>query len=312
MDPKRRGVYGNLFNMAGIKRASLSFFEGVTDVHGRTVIEAIQGHQGGEWSNDNPFKKGSIKEDEHLQFKSDTAQRFAAMHVFNAFQIYNFLINSTEFNIENMVTYDNVGRIIVDQEKANKMIDGIQKSIRYAYCTWTGVDYNKTIRVMEGGKDGEVKEMPILAAMFGPDILKLIQKDIDRRNIKSEKPNVWKVGGEGEEFDLDFSKAQSKDEREMLWKHILDFLIAKEIHSHRSMKSQLRRYDYAATERIYRFLRAKGLIVDEEEIAEMRKMSNSTRRILFAEDFVLDGGKGALEGFWKMFKIIAKDLSSGK
>lgn len=308
LDPKRRGIAGNIFNLAGIKRASLTFFEGITDVHGRTVIEAIQGGQGEDWEEENPYKKEKVQENTHIEFNQDTSQRFVQNHVLNAFGIYKNIINHTDFNIEAMVTYDSFGRPIIDQEKANKMIDGIQKSMRYAYSTWAGTDYSKTVRVFENEK---MRDMPIIAAMFGPDILKLIKKDIEKKGIQTSKPNIWTIGDE-DKFDLDVSKVQSTRVREVLWKHILDYQIAKEIHSHRSLKSQLQRYDYSMTERIYKFLRAKGLITDEDQIKEMRKMSNSTQRVLFAEDFAIDFGKGSLIGFWKAMQIMIKDVASGK
>jgi hypothetical protein len=312
MDPKRRGVAGNVFNLAGIKRASLSMFEGITDVHGRTILEAIQGGQGEDgWSEENPFKeKEKMEEGQRLRFKQDMAQRFASNHVGNAFKIYDFINNHTEFNIENMVTYDSLGRPIIDQEKANKMIDGIQKAIRYAYCTWGGTDYSKTIRVWE---HNQVLEMPVAAAMFGPDILKLIAKDIERRTVESNAAsNTWVIDPENDNFELDFSKVQANDEREMLWKHILGYLVAEEIHSHRSVKSSLKRFDYAMVEKIYDFIKVKGLVSNEEEIKDMRELSNSRLRRLFAEDFLIDGGKGTLEGFWKMMRIMLKDIASGK
>ncbi len=305
---KRRGVMGNIFNLAGIKRAGLGFFEGVTDTQGRTVLEAIQGGQGEDLKDDNPFK--NIKDEEKIRFGQDAGYRFATNHVFNAFAIYDNIITHTDFNIEDMVTYDGFGRAIIDQEKANKMVDGIQKAIRYAYCTYAGTDYSKNIRVWD---NGGVKELPVIAAMFGPDILKLIQRDIEKKSPGASKnPNVWEVGKDDDKFEMDVSKLKETPIREMLWKNVLHYLVAEELHSHRSMKSELKRYNYANTEKIYQFLKVKGLVSDEEEVEEMRKLSNSTLRVLAAEDFGTDVGKGLLKGFWAAMRIMLKDVATGK
>ena len=318
---KRRGVAGNLYNMLGIRRASLSFMEGVTDIHGRTVIEAIQGGQGEEFSRKNPFKNAEDKDGiKHLEFRQDMAQRFAANHVFNSFTIYNFLINHMEFDLENMVTHDSLGRVIIDQKKANEMIDGIQKAIRYAYCTWSGTDYSKNIRVYE--KDGDdrkkmdAKTMPIAAALFGEVILRFINEDMDKKKIKrdeNKRANVWTIGEGNDKFDMDFSRIQSQDgaEREIMWKHILKYLMAEEIKSHRSVRSQLSRFDYATTEKIYSFLKQKGIIT-QEDIGDMRKLSKTSQRRMFSEEFAFGIGVGGAEGIWKAFKIILKDIASGR
>ncbi len=324
-EEKRRGVIGNVYNLLGIRRASLSFMEGVTDVHGRTVIEAIQGGQGDEWKEKNPFKepfkkledKDSIK---HLEFKQDTAQRFAANHVGSSFRIYDFLINHMEFDLENMVTHDSFGRVIIDQKKANEMVDGIQKAIRYAYCTWGGTDYSKNIRVYEkegeDGKEINAKNMPVAAALFGEAILRFINEDMDRKGIERDKnktPNVWTIGDGNNKFDMDFSRIQSQDgtEREIIWKHILKYLMAEEIKSHRSIKSQLSRFDYATTEKIYSFLKQKGIIT-QEDIKDMRKLSKTSQRRMFSEEFAYGVGVGGAEGIWKAFKIMFKEITSGK
>lgn len=321
MEEKRRGVAGNMYNLLGIRRASLSFMEGITDVHGRTVIEAIQGGQGDEVSLNNPFKNSEDKDSiKHLEFRQDMAQRFAANHVASAFKIYDFIINHMEFDLENMVTHDSFGRVIIDQKKANEMIDGIQKAIRYAYCTWGGTDYAKNIRVYEkegeGGKEMNAKTMPIAAALFGETILRFIKEDMDRKDIKRDdnKPaNVWTIGEGNKKFDMDFSRIQSQDEAEraIMWKHILKYLMAEEIKSHRSIRSQLSRFDYATTEKIYSFLRQKG-IVTQEDIGDMRKLSKTSQRRMFSEEFAYGVGIGGIEGLWKALKIMYKGILSDK
>ncbi len=320
LEDKRLGVFGNKFNLAGIKRAGLTMFEGISDIHGRNIIEAIQGGQGMEFNADNPFKTTDAKT--NLAFGKDTGSFFVSNHVMNSFKIYDFIINHTDFNIEDMITYDTFGRPIIDHEKADKIIDGIQKAIRYAYCTWDGINYNKSIRVMEKDVDGndEIKEMPLIAAMFGPDILKMIQNDISEREARLKpgesltrgvRTNIWTIAPDHDNFQMDMEKVQSKAVREVLWKSILQYLIAEEVHSHRSRASEETRYGYDMVEKVYDFLRRKG-IADKAEIDEMRKLSNSTLRVLNIEDFVMEAGKGTLKGFWSMMRIIMSGLMTGK
>jgi hypothetical protein len=319
LDPKRLGVYGNPFSLAGIKRAGLTMFEGITDIHGRNIIEALQGGQGDAFEGNNPFK--NTNDQNNLAFGQETGKYFVSNHVMNAFKVYSFIINHTDFNLEDMITYDPIlGRRIIDHEKADKIIDGIQKAIRYAYCTWDGLNYNKNIRVLEGGKDGKITEMPVLAAMFGPDILKLIQKDIEEREARlgprekltsGNKSNVWEIGPKGDSFNMDMEKVQFGKVREVLWKSVLQYLVAEEVHAHRSRKSEAPRYQYDMVEKVFDLLKAKGL-ADNAEINEMRKLSNSTVRTLTAEDFVIDGGVGALKGFWKSMRVVFSGLFTGK
>lgn len=51
MSPTRNAAYGNIFNVLGLKRLGLNFFEGIMDTEGRTVLEAIQGGEGSDFRN---------------------------------------------------------------------------------------------------------------------------------------------------------------------------------------------------------------------------------------------------------------------
>lgn len=361
MDEKRKGVAGSIWNLLGIKRAGVSVMDGLTDVHDRSIIEAIQGGQGRDLEKANPFRKKlsseqkdrlaqlnaktELTEDEksekeklevkHLRFKQDMAQRFAANHVGNGFKIYDFLINHNEFNIEKMITYDEYGRPIIDQEAANKMIDGIQKAIRYGFCTWGGTDYSKTMRIWEqkevpdldeNGKqkldrNGNpatkavpvMRDLPLGAVLFGPDVLRFIKEDIDRvesktrEEIESSGNNSWEIGEGDEKFSLDFDKMNSKTERDFLWKQILKYLIAEEIESHRNVNSELRRYNYSTIEKFYDFLNAKGTL-NKDDIKDVRKFSKTTESRLIGEELPPSLLLGLLGGLWKEFKRQAPDL----
>ena len=75
--------------------------------------------------------------------------------------------------------------------------------------------------------------------------------------------------------------------------------------------SQLSRFNYATVEKIYNFLRQKG-IVTEEDIKDMRKLSLTSERRLLGEEIGLGFGIGGSIGIWRALKIILKDVASGK
>ena len=205
----RNATFGNIFNLLGIKRLSLTFWEGIRDSQGRTVMEAIQGGQGGEYIPDLDLK--ARKENgEGIDFNEQAMGLFWANHINNSFNALEFLIDYHKFNFQDLITIDEAGRRHIDYEKANKMIDGIQKAIRYLYSTWGGTDYGKTVLTWEKEEiDGNIevisKEMPILAELFGNEIIgyifeeEKIAKDI--RDKKKDKVLKRLSGEEKERYD---------------------------------------------------------------------------------------------------------------
>jgi hypothetical protein len=337
-EKKRKGQIGNVFDIGVIRRTSLTPLEEITDVHGRTIIEAIQGGQGSDFDpNIRPFDK-TREEYKPLEFGEDEGQRWASMSYANADAIKNFLIKGGGFDIQKFMSYDEFGRPIIDQEKADAFLEEVQKRMRYKWCTYGSIDYSKTVRVSDqvkiptGRKDRNndpeyeteyvYTDMPMVAAYFGPEVISFINSDIDRvkkrmgisgeegdrKFRKEKKAQVWHIDGIGGKNDtIDTAQIQNSDIRDYLWKQVEKVLVAKTIDSHRNVFSELKRFNYATIESFYDFFRVKG-IYDKEDEKEVRKMSKTTEAKLLAEEIPPGILLGMLSGIWKEFKRQAPDL----
>lgn len=326
---KRKGQVGNPFDFGLIKRTALTPLEEITDVNGRTVIEAIQGGQGSEYDEHNPFDKK--REDyRSMTFGQDEGQRWSSMAFLNGDTVRKLIMEGKGFDIDNLLSYDTYGRPIIDQQKADEFLDKVQKAMRYKWCTWAGTDYSKTTRVMEWkrveehdasgrpkiDRNGEHafhyepvwRDIPILSAYFGPEIVGLIKSDIERVKKRTRKKGddlregresiVWHMEGIGGDEKIDISEAQNSDIRDYLWKHVEKAFVAKTLEAHRNVFSELQRYGYSMVEKFYDFFRAKD-IWDEEDEKEVRKLSKTTEGRLLAEEIPLSILLGMLDGAWK-------------
>jgi hypothetical protein len=336
-EKKRKGQIGNIFDIGVVRRTSLTPLEEITDIHGRTIIEAIQGGQGSDY--DPEFRPFDKKREGYLplEFGQDEGQRWASMAYANADAIKNILIKGGGFEIEKIMGYDQYGRPIIDQEKADAFLEDIQKKLRYKWCTYGSIDYSKTVRVCdqvkiptgENDRNGDPAfktefvwtDMPIASAYFGPEILSFIKSDIERvkgrlglkgeagdEEFREGKPaQVWHIEGVGGDDSIDTAQIQNKDIREYLWKHVEKVLVAKTIDSHRNVFSELKRYNYATIESFYDFFRVKG-IFDKEDEDEVRKMSKTTEARLLGEEVPPGILLGMLSGIWKELKRQSPDL----
>lgn len=337
-EKKRKGQIGNVFDIGVIRRTSLTPLEEITDVHGRTIIEAIQGGQGSDFDPKiRPFDK-TREGYKPLEFGEDEGQRWASMSYANADAIKNFLIKGGGFDIQKFMSYDEFGRPIIDQERADAFLEEVQKRMRYKWCTYGSIDYSKTVRVSDqvkiptGRKDRNndpeyeteyvYTDMPMIAAYFGPEVIGFINSDIDRvkkrKDIKGEEGDkkfrngkdaqVWHIDGVGGKNDtIDVAQIQNSDIRDYIWKQAEKVLVAKTIDSHRNVFSELKRFNYATIESFYDFFRVKG-IYDKEDEQEVRKMSKTTEARLLAEEIPPGILLGMLSGIWKEFKRQAPDL----
>lgn len=344
MADERSAIYGNPFNLMGIKRLGLNWFEGITDTEGRTILEAIQGGEGSRMDLNTAIKlkqKQSNGEIKAIAFNLDSMRNFSANHITNTFFLLEFLVEHNGFNFQDLVTIDIHGRPVIDYEKANKVIDQAEKAIRYAYSTWGGTDYSKTVSTFEIGKqeytdeygvkqtdDFHVvaKDLPILAQLFGPEIIKLLkeqalkqkaikgkqhdnylkqmtpknreryfkkQKEIAESGGKPDK--IWDFGGElGEVNVTDIQKTI----RRTLWKGVLNYLTRAEIESHRNIYSDQERFNYLKMEALYAFLKRKRVFT-KDEINDIRKETHSTEFGMLLEE----SGGSFLAGLMQALKV---------
>lgn len=318
MAEHRNALYGNIFNMLGMKRLGLNWFEGIRDESGRTIIEVIQGGEGSDMSKlDVALKELPTK----VTFAENTMRGFASNHIMNSFQMVEFLIDYKGFNFQSMLTFDHLGRPVIDYEKANKIIGEIEKGIRYWASTWGGTDYSKEVRTWEietkkiknanyktGEKDLDVavaKNMPILMELLGPEVIKILKrqaKQVEDEELskltkegkekyladKKKDQKLWSTSLAGQ---VDVNHMQSRQVREILWKAVFEYLVKAEIESHRNVYSDQERFNMLKMEAIYAFLKEKHVFTDEE-ISELRKSTHTTELGMF----ITEGGSGALMG----------------
>ncbi len=317
MAEHRNALYGNIFNMLGIKRLGLNWFEGIRDEKGRTIIEVIQGGEGSDINIKQALRELPTK----VTFAENSMRGFASNHIMNSFTLLEFLIDHNGFNFQNMLTFDVMGRPVIDYEKANKIIDGVDKAIRYWASTWGGTDYSKKVRTWETeiteednsdyktGKikreDPVAKNMPILMELFGPEIVKILKRqaeEVEAKKLaeltdegkakrlagKKEKQKVWNMSGVGE---VDVAEIQASEMRQLLWKGVFEYLVKAEIESHRNVFSDQERFNMLKMQAIYAFIKEKGILT-ESEINELRKITHTTEFGMF----LTEGGGGALAG----------------
>ena len=305
MADKRNASYGNIFNVLGLKRLGLNFFEGVRDTEGRTLLEAIQGGEGNDLSNLNTSIRDLYGKDRGIRFQQHIMGNFASNHVASGFHLHEFLVDHNQLNFQDFLTFEpGTGRAIIDYEKANKMVDGVEKAVRYWLSTWGGTDYGKTIRTWEkhAGSDGKTVDdaidLPIVANLFGAEILRKIKDRYEEKDSKtlfeppaSYQPKIWRIEGTrdprtGKElspgFDIDVARIQESDIRELLWKDAFAYIVEAEIESHRNVTSDQPRFNMVQMEAIWDFLRTKHYY-SEQEIQKMRRETHTTTYGLFLQ-----------------------------
>lgn len=301
----RGGVFGNMFNMFALKRLGVGFFDGITDVQGRTILEVIQGDKGS--------KVGLENKIDELRFTEQTMNQFATNHIKTGFQLFHMILENKELSFDQFVKFDPLKGFIFDHQKANEVKDGMFKAFRYAFSTWDKLDYSKKVRtwVRQKNKDGEYElkavDTSIAELLFGKEIL-----DIDE----------FKTNGK-----IDPAKIQDKNNRKLLFKQAIKYFIAAEIKSHRDLRSPYTRYGLSELERIYGFLanipaeiegdesdmskaHPTGTFFTKKDIDWIRKKSGTKFWSVFGLELGtgLGGGiaNGARKGIGEFFKGIVK------
>lgn len=166
------------------------------------------------------------------------------------------------------------------------------------------------------------REMTRLEQMFGVEALAFIQYEVEKRGLlykegqDEQRVTTGKVTGrtwQGEEHEAEVDLTHAKDEefKVAVWKGVFDFLIAAEINAHRDRGSGYRWYDSGDMKRLSDALIA-GELVAPHEVKQIRKETGTEARWVYTQDFAYALSVGGLEGFWKVFAIMYKDILSGK
>ena len=169
------------------------------------------------------------------------------------------------------------------------------------------------------------REMSRLENMFGADALKYIQFEIKRKGLEFSKlKGVEKKDSivvadamNKEQVEVDISAASSKKEAERrefaiaVWQGAWEYLVAAEIEAHRTRGSGDEYYDADKTLRAKDALKV-GQILDSDQIKNIAKQTDTGTIRVLRQDIGYAFATGGLEGGWKLFQIILKDILSGK
>lgn len=309
---QRAGINGNRYSFPGFKRLGVDFLVGAKDLsYGRSILEWIQGGQGDEIN---------LEQDIHgMSFGERTMAQFNANHIAKSFDLYDKVIETKEFNFDQFTKIDGFGRVIFDPVKANEVIDGAFKSIRYTYCTWPGTDYSKLIRDRQ--RDGSFKTVTVAQMLWGDQVLESLAKG-------ERKKEEW-TDGEGvkHERDRTIGEVVEKENRSTVWKEVAKYAIAAEIYSHRDFDSPFRRYTPAEVEKIYEFLKNYNFEISggeqdfrdikqekppfsEEDIEWIRKATGTEKWKMVGEEVVWGKEGGAWGFFGGIFKAAQIAISN--
>lgn len=170
---------------------------------------------------------------------------------------------------------------------------------------------NKTQERDEPKTYVESRVMTKLEAMFGIEALHFIQYEVEKRGLATGQ-DVKTISDEtGKTINVDFSKAKEEEFRTAVWRGAFDYIIASEIAEHRDRGSGLRYYNSDDIKRTADALRV-GEFVTPDEIKEIRKVTKTRARRVYSQDIGYAFVTGGMEGFWKAFQLIYKDVLSGK
>jgi len=166
------------------------------------------------------------------------------------------------------------------------------------------------------------KEMTIMESMFGVDALKFIQFEIEKRKLtyndyteeekKKHQPveePIRGIGFDGKEHEVivDLSHAKEEEFKIAVWRGAFDYLIATEIAAHRDRNSGFEWYNGEKMIKVIDVLK-EGEFVTPDQIGNIQKETGTKLKWLFTQDLGYIFLTGGLEGFWKVFQIMFKDV----
>lgn len=324
----RGAPHGNEYDLPVIKSLTLDFFNGIfverpigEDKKELTPFEVFrmlddvdEKKRSGEL-NEEQAKKLKADALNLMKFKQYTQLDYANNHLGRAFSIFHSMMGANELNLDQIVTHDRFRGLVFDRGKFEEQVkEGFIKPIRYAFSTYSNIDYTKDVRVwVRNDKDGvpQYETKTIAEAMFGPVTL--------QGYYKKEK-------GPGGKPIID--KEKLKANRNALYKNVVRSIIASHLQAHRKYNSG---YSYMNEGQITKFIEALETIratdledvgentqlsrgemfFSHEDIAWIRKYSGTENWRLITTDVVKDAGMGFMGGIFKGFKDIFDDIAKG-
>jgi hypothetical protein len=314
---RERGGAGNTHNMAGIKRLSFTMWDGL---HVRMGPEAeVKNKDEREGFNTRLIDalEGGLEENKKLEtfdFKGGAGAEFAEIHVKNALKLFQFLMDEQEMKLGDFVKTDQYGNIVFDHAKAQSLMGGPAKYIRYAFdqpgYLW-GSNMRDYVTEEKRNKDGTLnrqikfQDMNLRQYMFGEEINHL-QGELYKRPKHAKK----------------------KDDE--VARSVFGYLVAKEIKAHRTGNGNYPQWSIQTIQQIEAFFRqwsadvtkvpgkgANGIeedyivnepYFDEKEWGSLLKLINSSYTQMYNKQLGLDLLAGTTKGLIGMVGGIFKDL----
>jgi len=345
----RGGKFGNEYDLPPIKRMTLDFFSGVfvekpvgekqnytpleifkeLDAVDKQILQLRGNRKEEELPDEVKLKIKELrkfKDDEwfsKLRFRQFAQLDYAANHAARGYKAFHSMLGAEELRIDEISKYEPFRGYVIDRAKFEEDLkENFMKPIRYAFQTYTDIDYSKKIRVqVNAGKDEErpiYEEMTYAEAMFGPEVLQDYYKR-DRRG-RIEKREVKRADGKTVKKPvIDEEKLASIKGRRLLYKRVIRAILAGRIKSHRDRFSGYAKMDYEQIQQFYKALRsireidlaegdektkidATRYFFTKKDIEWMRKYSGTETWKMAIMDISPGATWGATKGFGKAFK----------
>lgn len=238
-----RGGAGNILTMPGIKSLSLTFFDGIrvfkdfknvhqqdlTDLSDEEIKEMTKKYGKDLYVPFMHLLQGGVgndinldKELEHFHFENNAQARYADIHINNAKNMMDFILDKGEYHLSDMFKKDSLGHLIFNHEGAKKLMDEYWKHIRYAFDQ-PGLLYGKEM----WGWDNEVvydkSGKPVVEHHKVKRKLVFKKKDIRHHLFGDEVINMGMYKRDGHEEE------NQPGHEDKMARNIFAYFIAKEI-----------------------------------------------------------------------------------
>lgn len=320
---ERGGAFGNQYDLPILKDLTLDFFNGifvekeVGENRNYTPFEIFEKLDEIDAMNISDEEKLSLKNPwyEKLKFKSFTELDYASNHLGRSWGLFHKLMGAEEVQIDQIVKYEPFRGLVFDRGKFEEQVkENFIKPIRYAFKTYSNIDYSKTMRVqdLKASRDAGIpvyKDVTVAEAMFGPAVLKDFYKkgtkEVDPEKLRSDDP-------------VEHEKIRTK-----IYKNVARAILAAHIRSHRERGSG---YSHMIREQVNMFYEALETIraieieedgegfregerfFSEEDIEWMRKYSKTTSGRMLMTDVGAGAAGGAITGAVKGIKDFISDI----
>lgn len=259
-----RSDIGNKYNVFGIKRLMLNFWEGLKvkdeGVHGegeaysKSLLAFLQGGNGSDVN---------MNEIRNFEFEGYAQRQYTMDHVTNAAKVYEYLMSQYGSNFNKFLKRDAYGRVVFDPVEAGKILKGIWHDLRYT-IDLNGFNLDEVVRGwwMEDGK-----------LVFGNKTLRelMFDDEVNKMGMYKRKdlfPDKFKKDENGKIQKIDGEK---EAEKRNMARNVFMYLVAKEVLSHREWGSGYERWELEELEPLYSWLGSWPNDLMEEELKDGTK-----------------------------------------